>query len=310
MRFAMRRGFTLIELLVVIAIIAILIALLLPAVQQAREAARRTQCKNNLKQWGLGMHNYHDTQGTLPYAATNAVNTAGVGQRRTWVVSVWPYIEQSNLYNKYDFSQPFYLPPNCVQNSLTGVIANKVPMYYCPSEPGLQNWQADPYWRARGNYVLNWGSGDHTTLQLTTRAPFGWGGGTGVAFCARLTDFKDGTSNTLLMSENRTPLSNEWDGRGEIFNDDAAAMGFVFSTVNTPNTSAADITFCVAPPGTIQGAPCTAAGNKRIAARSAHVGGVQVLMSDGAVRFISNNIDLNTWQGLGTMQGSEVLGEF
>lgn len=300
-----RRGFTLIELLVVIAIIAVLVALLLPAVQQAREAARRTQCKSNLKQWGLGMHNYHDTQGAFPFAATT-------NQRHTWVASIWPYIDQAPLYNAYNFSLPFYLPPNCVQNAMTGLITTKVPLYYCPSNAGLQIWQADTYWRARGNYVVNWGNGDSASAQATTLAPFGWvGGNTGLPYSPKLSGFTDGTSNTLLMSENVTTTSDaNWDGRGEILNDDANAMGFAFSTVNTPNTTAADITFCTAPPGVIPNAPCTAAGNKRIAARSAHVGGVHVLMGDGAVRFVSNNIDLNTWRALGTMQGGETTGEF
>jgi prepilin-type N-terminal cleavage/methylation domain-containing protein len=302
-----RRAFTLIELLVVIAIIAVLIALLLPAVQQAREAARRTQCRNNLKQWGLAMHNYHDNERAFPIGATN-------NQRHTWVASTWPYIDQTPLYSAYNFSLPFYLPPNCVQNSLSGVIANKVTMYYCPSNPGLQIWQADSYWRARGNYVVNWGNGDSGTVQTTTLAPFGWGaGGTGVAYSAKMSGFSDGTSNTLLMAETRTTLSETggvWDGRGEILNDDPSAMGFAFSTVNTPNTTAADNTFCTSPPGNIPGAPCSSNAPQRIAARSAHVGGVHALMADGAVRFISSNIDLNTWRALGSMGGGETVGDF
>lgn len=298
-------GFTLIELLVVIAIIAVLIALLLPAVQQAREAARRTQCRNHLKQWGLGMHNYHDTQGAFPFGSTT-------NQRHTWVASIWPYIDQAPLYNAYNFSLPFYLPPNCVQNSMSGLITTPVPIYFCPTNPGLHVWQADTYWRSRGHYVVNWGNGDTGTAQATTQAPFGWvGANPGVPYCAKLSGFSDGTSNTLLMSETRVTDSNSyWDGRGEVFNDDANALGFAFSTVNSPNTSAADITFCTAPPGTVRNAPCTAAGNKRIAARSDHVGGVHVLMGDGSVRFISNYIDLTTWHSLGSMQGGETLGEF
>src|ERR1700761_1333999 len=137
----LRRGFTLIELLVVIAIIAVLIALLLPAVQQAREAARRTQCKNNFKQWGLAMQNYHDVIGSFPIGAT-------ANLRHTWVGSLWPYIDQAPLYNKYNWSDHFYNPPNCVQNAMTGVIAQQVSIYYCPSSRSPAIWQWDAYWRS------------------------------------------------------------------------------------------------------------------------------------------------------------------
>ena len=304
-----RSGFTLIELLVVIAIIAVLIALLLPAVQQAREAARRTQCRNNLKQWGLAMQNYHDSMGTFPMGA---MNTAGL--RRTWVQSLWPYIDQSPLYNQYNFSQPFYLPPNCVQNSTTGLIAQPLPIYYCPSSRSPAWWQGDPYYRCRGNYVVNWGNNYAPAPSpppvTPLAAPFAWTGGNPSApQCSRISDFTDGTSNTLLMSENRIPGSdNQYDTRGDFFNDDANFMGFAFMTLNTPNTGTDNTNACVST--SIPNAPCAATGNNQLAARSNHVGGVHVLLGDGSVRFASNNISLAVWQALGSLNAGDIVGNF
>ncbi len=130
-----RAGFTLIELLVVIAIIGVLIALLLPAVQKVREAANRAKCTNNLKQWTLAMHLHHDGHGTLPYAKKN-------NPRTTWVVQLWPYIEQDNLYRQYDFRVGFWEPPNCLAYATDGPVARPVPIYLCPSDRGIPGQDA------------------------------------------------------------------------------------------------------------------------------------------------------------------------
>src|SRR5437763_5785797 len=126
-----RRAFTLIELLVVIAIIAILIGLLVPAVQKVREAAARMQCENNMKQWALAMHTYHDTFKKFPLGSR-------AGPRQTWVMHLWPYIEQDNLQRGLNLlTQDFYTAP-CTypSGSTTGLCLVKVPLYYCPSDAG------------------------------------------------------------------------------------------------------------------------------------------------------------------------------
>ena len=121
------RGFTLIELLVVIAIIAILIALLLPAVQQAREAARRTQCKNMLKQWGLALHNYHDTHNRLPYGCMGLANSTPPTNNFGFHVLLLPYIDQAPLYNQFNFSVHYNTAPNL------DLKLQKTPLHFCPS---------------------------------------------------------------------------------------------------------------------------------------------------------------------------------
>lgn len=296
-----RTAFTLIELLVVIAIIAILIALLLPAVQQAREAARRSQCKNNLKQWGLAMHNYADQSKMFPFGAT-------ITPRHTFVVSLWPQLDQAPLFKQYNFSNPFYLPPNTVTSTLNGVMGTQLPLYYCPSDrTGL--WTADIYWRPRGNYVVSWGNNTRPwTTAPTSNAAFGWSNDNpATPQMTKLASFKDGTSSSLLMSEViMAPADSHWDGRGDFLNDDGSFANFQFMTINTPN-SGIDVNQCVI---NAQPTPCVAGANRHNAARSNHRGGVHSLMADGSVRFMANNISLNTWRALSSINGSETPGEF
>ena len=305
-----RSGFTLIELLVVIAIIAVLIALLLPAVQQAREAARRTQCRNNLKQWGLAMQNYHDSLGKFPIGSISV-------PRHTFVPSLWPYMDQAPLYNLYNMSADFEVAPNCVSGTLNGVVAQQVPLYYCPSSRSPAYWQGDGFWRCRVNYVVNWGNNPipHLASPPTPylQAPFGFNNDNpATPQNSSIRDLTDGTSNTLMMSENRIPGSDsEPDNRGDVINNDPAWGAFAFMTINTPN-SGTDIMNGGQGCGnnTILNAPCATGANVQLSARSQHVGGVHVLLCDGSVRFASNNISLAVWQALGSMNGGDIVGSF
>ncbi len=227
-----RRGFTLIELLVVIAIIAILIALLLPAVQQAREAARRSQCKNNLKQLGLALHNYHDTHNNFPPATINpgcnGCNSLIPGVVRNitaHLLLLLPYLDQAPLYNQIDFSQPVGLAAHssvtsrpsatAAASNMTAIKGKHVSVFACPSdpgdEPGTNSDAADHYytidyhrtsygviarsWEDNGsNAALFWGSSTNTG---SARSAFGHNG------AAKMRDITDGTSNTILLCESR-----------------------------------------------------------------------------------------------------------
>jgi prepilin-type N-terminal cleavage/methylation domain-containing protein/prepilin-type processing-associated H-X9-DG protein len=307
-----RAAFTLIELLVVIAIIAILIGLLVPAVQQVRESANRASCENTLKQWGVAMHAYHDARKALPEGNRD-------NPRRVWVVLVWPYVEESNMYAQFDQTVHFYQPPNTYTSTFNGIYAKPAPLYYCPSDRPGAMWQGDIYWRARGNYVINWGNmadpydpADPSQSPSLGFAPFGY---TDFANrdkprTTRLIDIRDGTSTTMLMSEVIQALNdNDYDIRGDMLNDDRPCT--MFMTINTPNSGTDVSPYCNGALYTWN-PPCTStgSGHAQQAARSKHPGGVNVLFADGSVRFVQNSIALATWRAVGTMNGREPVGDF
>ena len=304
-----RRGFTLIELLVVIAIIAILIALLVPAVQKVRDAAARTQCINNLKQYGLAMQGFHDANKHLPLG----VSGPGSPARQTWVPYIWPYIDQGPLQAAFYAvanggtgnidTQAFYQPPAVIQNSTTGVIYTPISLYYCPADRPGAEWRGDTYWRARGNYVVSWG----------TRSVSGTVGGQAAFGLVNdnlpqkitLVQITDGTSNTLMMAEIIVGLNDaDFVTHGDIFNDDVESAGAMFMTDFTPNSSSADTMYCT-PPAQDPMAPCVNGTPGVASARSRHSGGVNALFCDGSVHFIGNNIDINSWQALGTISSND-----
>lgn len=313
-RLSRRNAFTLIELLVVIAIIAVLIALLLPAVQQAREAARRTQCKNHLKQIGLALHNYHGSFNCFPFAQEDSAKSYSA------ISQLLPYFDQQNVYNQINFSLPYADPANAVP------LKQEVPGFRCPSD----NQNNISGQGGAINYMANKGSG------IIWLAPTGPNAGmpeqNGVMYyqsVVRFADIIDGTSNTGAFSERMLA-----DGNNSVVSP-VADVFFSPAAPATPDEAkqlcdALDINNLANQFPLFMGAPwmhgqhtylhVTVPNSKScgffLALRavmppsSRHVGGVHLQMCDGSVRFVSNSVDLNTWRAVGTRAGGETLGDF
>lgn len=314
-----RSGFTLIELLVVIAIIAVLIALLLPAVQQAREAARRSQCKNHLKQLGLAMHNYLEAHTKLPLCL-NATNKP---------ISVHaymlPYLDQDPLYELIDFDQNW----NHANNAQAR--ATFVPVFLCPSEPTVAlpaGWAGTTYRANQGSEILY---GQPSTN--SSNRNFGMPAPNGVFVPSRslsIADVTDGVSNTAAFSEHpfadfNNGSSNEFDtfqpGTYPNTPDESWQQCQAVDTTDLSKQGVSDVGapwlqsyhsttqyFHVHPPN---GRSCMyPPGRIATSAASHHAGGVHVTLCDGSVRFVSENIDLGTWRAIGTRNGREPVGEF
>jgi prepilin-type N-terminal cleavage/methylation domain-containing protein len=322
-------GFTLIELLVVIAIIAILIALLLPAVQQAREAARRTQCKNNLKQLGLALHNYHDSFNTFPignlYAGTQDASGSPISHSWGWIAYILPYIDLGNDYNQLNFAyagrcSEYMGQQETLSPSVNWTWKSAKEVLMCASDPNSGRTFSGP--TGSGQYVvqngtmattnylgvcgktLNWDCGMGSLWSITSppnQPCQNRTGYEGVLYSnsrTRISDIIDGTSNTCVVGERgqNISLSYGWPlcGRGypPLYSGrkDHVLEMFTFSN-GVPNDD-----------------PDGGPSNQKY--WSWHAGGAQFLMGDGAVRFLSYSINQGTYQALGTRATGEVIGEF
>jgi type II secretory pathway pseudopilin PulG len=309
----------------VITIIGILIGLLLPAVNSAREAARRTQCSNNLRQLALGMQNYHAARGRLPPAAiawpTDSPPRPGnFGQwfdDHGWYSQIGGYIEQSAWFKSINFKVNFSDTSNAKPRRFY------IPTFACPDDGLKRNeFESDSWARWRGNYVVNFGNtnyGQSTKNKVQfLGAPFSH------HRSSRFSDIKDGTTHTLLMSEYVTVLEydasdngQQWGAWGGPMSDFTTALGGqTFEAWAPPNSVLADDVSRRCPPQKYLQAniKCNMIGtdvpsdlNQSFAARSKHSGGVNASLCDASVRFYSDTIDLVTWQALSTANGQEAI---
>ena len=329
-----RRGFTLIELLVVIAIIAILIALLLPAVQQAREAARRSTCKNNLKQLGLALHNYHDIYKMFPARQGGSGVSGAQRTRISGHVALCPQMDQAPLYKQIQSAQ------NAPWTSGSTWWTTVIPALVCPSDSGSSPPKGarcglSNYAYSAGDSLAGSGTGSSIAV-VPTRGMFG------ALVCYAMRDCIDGSSNTIFMAERIKPFSTTSLGMVSTMSTtppSTCASAYVNQTLQSPYTGDTSPGYrwgdgaayfhavtTILPPNS---ASCNAGGNHWspgiFSASSLHTGGAQALFGDGSVKFISDNINsgnsgatppaangggfspYGVWGALGTRNGGEAV---
>ncbi len=211
---------------------------------------------------------------------------------------------------KGDFTQPFYLPPYTIPGSMDGLCGVRLSLYYCPSDNGSDLTDHPNYQRTRGNYVVNWGNSRYgENPQPIAKAPFYHrNGNRSLPGVVKITTITDGTSNTLMLSETLMAWSNQDnDWRGDIHNDDGV---FRFHTLLTPNSTAPDVIqngWFQKNGDPLMPAVAGARNSQVSAARSRHFGGVNAGLCDGSIRFFHDEISLNAWMAMGTMDGGEVV---
>ena len=311
-----KRGFTLIELLVVIAIIAILIALLLPAVQQAREAARRSTCKNGLKQIGLALHNYHETHRSYPpgYIARGVTSTndssTETGSGFAWGVMLLPFLDQSPLYNQLDLNLDCTVAPNI------GLANEAVTIFRCPSDThaGVFSVTAGSttYELSSANYVGIYGYGSLTSAPGNPTEQ-------GILYRnsnVKVRDITDGTSNTIVVGERSH--QHQFVGSTSSISADSTWYAAIPGATRPAGMMMASMTegqasLVLGHVGqggmmTMHHPPNTT--NHIANFSSKHEGGAHFLLGDGAVRFLSENMNYDTFRFLGTIRDGNVIGEF
>jgi prepilin-type N-terminal cleavage/methylation domain-containing protein len=340
------RGFTLIELLVSIAIIAVLVAILLPAVQQAREAARGSQCKNNLKQIGIAAHNYHEAFGLFPFGkgAGYVASVPGAAGYARWSVHAMllPYVDQAPLYNSINFSFPPDTP------GMAGAIATFMPAYQTPGQVNTIQSQASiasficpsdrgpaPGWKGQNNYAGNQGgwlcdrgdspataAGDIATSEVQQGMFY-------FLSRVRIGDVTDGLSNTAFFSE-KIRGQGTADPRSDLYAvTNQNTLDATYQNCNATNTATAlpltskwgfswvmgenccTLYNHVAGPNALSCAGIPFPNNNmtnmamQVAPTSFHTGGVNMIMGDGAVYFLGDNVDMGVFRAMGTRNGNE-----
>jgi prepilin-type N-terminal cleavage/methylation domain-containing protein/prepilin-type processing-associated H-X9-DG protein len=325
-----RKGFTLIELLVVIAIISVLIALLLPAVQAAREAARRIHCTNNLKQLGLALHNYVNTVGALP-ATTYTCLASGYKSEFSVTARMSPYLELGPMYSAINYDFTWDAGPNTTASSMS------LSVLLCPSDPDIApgptgkgfNEGRMSYGSVEGDWYVFWSTGPVNRSAFSPN------------ISKTFSDFTDGLSNTMVFSESQiahyqlrscsstggmtpttfpdtdqspamiqsiAPTCTKLGAFGHVNWANGSVFNCGVTTALTPNTRVIPLpndsnAYDIVTTDENQCGPTYAA----LTADSYHPGGVNCLMADGSVRFVKNSVNGKTWRGLGTIGGGEVF---
>ena len=318
-----KHGFTLVELLVVIAIIGILVGLLLPAVQATREAARRMQCSNNLKQLALASHTYHDSYRSFPLPAGSSLEGYSVQAK------LLPYVEQMNVQDSLDFRRPLlqgrpWAPT--VDPEMAAIVGTRISVFECPSDSGDAYFEANGTRWAGGNYMANAGPGvDFSYCSRSDNRGLFWRGSS-IGF----RDIRDGTTNTILLAETlfgdpRTDTVDLFDAQTQtkrvsgggpcsVSADELAARSATRYEGRRAGQWVRNITYHTFingfyPPNSPR--PDVAHhGESLMGARSRHPGGAHIALADGSVRLVSESVDLPTWRNLHARNDQQVLAEY